>query len=343
MHHPAHPVHGANFDWHDGDGFIVVNKRGVRKQAVSNPREHHNPATWTSRYGSVTFNRYGCDLPWGGMNEAGLVCSTLLLDETRYPAPDSRPSVFILQYLQYQLDTAAGVGDVLASDAVLRIRPTGNGLGAHYFFSDRKGNCAVVEFLDGRRVAYSGPSMPVKALANGPYERCLRIATKYRGFGGTYALPRGNLSTMRFIRTAAMLKCGGPPPQHSPVDAAFAVLESAAYRGHRTTRTQWRIVFDINAGRIWYRTADRRARIRIDLDSVDFSCRSPIRLLPISSGGDRTAATGFMNFSTAVNRTMVAKLFRINPLRPNLTGERLERVTRYPETFDCQDPAAKDN
>ena len=335
LDHRTHPVHGANLDWHDGDGFIVVNKRGVHKQAVSDPRKDLNPAAWTSKYGSVTFNLYGCDLPWGGMNEAGLACSTMLLDETKYSEPDSRPSVFMLQYLQYQLDNNTEVDDVLASDRQLRIRPTSSGMGAHYFFSDRKGNCALVEFLEGKRFTYSSASMPVKTAVNDNYERCLRIAKKYHGFGGTFAVPEGNLPYMRFLRTADMLKRINPMHQHSNVDAAFAVLESAAYKHHRTTHTQWRIVFDINASRIWYRTGNQAVARHIDMNSIDFACTSPIKVRRIKSPSDGEETIGFEDFNEATNRTMVQKLFRINPFRPNLTAKRLERLVKYPETFKC--------
>jgi penicillin V acylase-like amidase (Ntn superfamily) len=46
--------------------------------------ESPNPAKWVSRYGSVTFNQYGCENPTGGMNEAGLVVEQMWLDESAY-------------------------------------------------------------------------------------------------------------------------------------------------------------------------------------------------------------------------------------------------------------------
>ncbi len=32
--HETIPVHGANFDWHDGEGYIIINKRGYKKKAL---------------------------------------------------------------------------------------------------------------------------------------------------------------------------------------------------------------------------------------------------------------------------------------------------------------------
>ena len=55
------------------------------------------------------------------MNEAGLVVSAMGLEQTEYPAPDARPAISAFQWIQYQLDTAATVADVIASDAELRI------------------------------------------------------------------------------------------------------------------------------------------------------------------------------------------------------------------------------
>jgi choloylglycine hydrolase len=77
-----------NYDWSLGDGRLLVNKRGVRKffSLTGEPAL----GAWVSRYGSVTFNQYGQDLPQGGMNEAGLVVEILWLDDTTYPEPDDR-------------------------------------------------------------------------------------------------------------------------------------------------------------------------------------------------------------------------------------------------------------
>ncbi len=124
LEHDKRPVHGANLDWYDGQGIIVANKRGFLKVAISDPEKSLNPARWTNRYGSVTFNLYGYDWTWGGMNEAGLSCSSMLLSETKYSKADSRPSIFAGQWLQYQLDNSASISDVLASITKVRIRQT---------------------------------------------------------------------------------------------------------------------------------------------------------------------------------------------------------------------------
>ena len=106
LDHGDRPVFGRNLDWMVGDGLVIINKRGVKKTAGPGPfeRDRDDLLTWTSKYGSATFNQYGREFPMGGINEAGLVVETMLLDETEYPSPDSRPGIGLLQWVQYQLD-----------------------------------------------------------------------------------------------------------------------------------------------------------------------------------------------------------------------------------------------
>ena len=83
-------VFGRNYDWHLDHGLIIVNKKGVAKRAILiDPQD--TPARWVSKYGSVTFNQYGRELPCGGMNEGGLVLETMWLTGTAYPIRDDIP------------------------------------------------------------------------------------------------------------------------------------------------------------------------------------------------------------------------------------------------------------
>jgi hypothetical protein len=75
---------GKNYDWHLDYGLLIVNKKGITKRAILlDPTD--KAAEWVSRYGSVTFNQYGREMPNGGINEAGLVVETLMLPGTQNP------------------------------------------------------------------------------------------------------------------------------------------------------------------------------------------------------------------------------------------------------------------
>src|SRR6266542_2870525 len=91
---------GRNLDWDWEEGMVLVNAKHVSKRAFVAAA---NAAQWTSKYGSVTFNQFGREMPFGGMNEAGLVVENMWLDETQYPPADARPEINMLQWIQYQL------------------------------------------------------------------------------------------------------------------------------------------------------------------------------------------------------------------------------------------------
>ena len=99
-----HCIFATNFD-NDilEEGLLFVNKRNVSKTGwEANTAGEY--ARWTSRYGSLTFNLVGYQLAWAGMNEAGLVISTMRLGKTLVPVSDERVPLVGPLWLQYQLD-----------------------------------------------------------------------------------------------------------------------------------------------------------------------------------------------------------------------------------------------
>ena len=122
-------IFGRNYDFEIGGGALIVNPRGLRKTGFL-PR---GPA-WTSSYGSVTFNQFGRDFPMGGMNEKGWSSSSPG-SMSRNIRPDGRSELGVLEWVQYQLDTAATVGDVIKSDAQVRIAGIPP---LHYLVSDAR-------------------------------------------------------------------------------------------------------------------------------------------------------------------------------------------------------------
>ncbi|MBC6948247.1 linear amide C-N hydrolase, partial [candidate division KSB1 bacterium] len=104
LFHGKDLIFGRNYDFPIGYGHVIINKRGVMRTATAN--EGEVAAQWTSKYGSLTFNQFGRDLPTGGMNETGLIVELSQLDATRYPSADARPVLGSLEWIQYQLDNA---------------------------------------------------------------------------------------------------------------------------------------------------------------------------------------------------------------------------------------------
>jgi penicillin V acylase-like amidase (Ntn superfamily) len=160
-----HCLFGANQDNLIDAGLLFVNKRHVLKTAWD-PSTSGDYARWISKYGSLTFVHAGYQLAWAGMNEAGLMISTMALGGTENPAPDERPPISSSFWVQYQLDNHSTVDEVLTSDSAVRITDTVD----HYLVCDRTGDCATIEFLDGEIVYHRGETLPVKALTNSIYQ-----------------------------------------------------------------------------------------------------------------------------------------------------------------------------
>ena len=76
--------------------------------------------------------------------------------KSRYPQKDGRFGLEELQWIQYQLDTAAPTAaDVAASDG--RIRVSDNSVAPLHFLvadADAKGDTAVIEYLAGKMTCY---------------------------------------------------------------------------------------------------------------------------------------------------------------------------------------------
>ena len=160
----GHTVFGSNYDNDKPEGMVFINKRGISKSGFM-PGTTGQIAQWTSAYASVSFTVVGYQLAWSGMNEKGLVMSTMALPETQNPKADERPPLHSPHWMQYMLDNCASVKEVIAADAQVRIFETVD----HYLVADRMGDCAVVEFLDGRMVVCTGPELPAAVLTNSTY------------------------------------------------------------------------------------------------------------------------------------------------------------------------------
>jgi penicillin V acylase-like amidase (Ntn superfamily) len=95
MDTPDGPVFAVNLDLLiPGDGLVFVNQRGIAKES-GRKGATGKTLMWTSKYGSVSFNFAGREVPWSGMNEAGLVISGMELEAGEFPEPDERPPLDI--------------------------------------------------------------------------------------------------------------------------------------------------------------------------------------------------------------------------------------------------------
>ena len=279
---------GANFDFMFGEGYIFVNNRGVMKQGYLAGTTGET-AKWTSKYGSVTFNLAGREFAWGGMNEAGLVISTMWLERSVLPEPDPRPPVNSGFWVQYQLDNFSTVEEVIESDSLIGLTEDP----CHFLVCDSSGACVSIEFLDGRLVYHTRETMPVKALTNIPYTEALSHAQ-------ANTLPENDSedqSTSRFMQVSDKIGLFDPSAEVAATKFAMDILTQTVFRSH----TRWNIVFDIKNHEIYFRTRDNRQERFIDFDGLNFSCGSTVMMMDVNGDLSGDVTDRFPDYSHDLN------------------------------------------
>jgi penicillin V acylase-like amidase (Ntn superfamily) len=320
LENDGYAVFGTNYDHWFPDGLLFVNKRDVSKTA-RDPSITGKYARWTTQYGSVTFNLVGYQYAWAGMNEAGLMISTMALDETQNPAPDTRPPITSPIWLQYQLDNCATVAEVLASDTVVRIADTVD----HYLVCDRTRSCATIEFLGGEMVAHSGEALPVAALANSVYEESVRAWQK-----GALS----NDSLRRFGAAADRVQGFDPQGARSAVDYAFDTLEQVG----DPWWTQWSIVFDAENMRVYFRTRTNRQIRHIDFDTLDFACGTPVKMLDLHENLSGDVSNDLVAYSHEMSFDHMANF--VEKWGLDISVQWIETSLRRMERFPCVEGGA---
>ena len=232
---------------------------------------------WVSRYGSVTVNIFGRDLPDGGVNEAGLFLWEMG-EDVEYPNDPGKPAMNQMNWMQYILDTCLYVEDAIDRAHEVTI----DGWGWHYFVGDATGKTASIHFIDGKPVVHSGEDMPVPAMFNSPYDWEMELARYYEGFGGNYSTEVDDPGVPRFVRYMRLIR--EMKPSDNVVDYGIAMMQTL--RVHDDP--EWSVLYDEDSRTIHFRTRLNPAVKTLKLSDIDFSNQSPTLMLDIDQpdGGD---------------------------------------------------------
>lgn len=318
----GYAVFAKGFDWPVDDGLLVVNKSGVTKTAFV----RDDPLTWTSTYGSITFCQHGREFPLGGMNEAGLAVEALWLDASTYGEPDGRASLGVQQWLQYCLDTCATVAEVVAFQPNVRIHNPGAAR-LHYLVADRGGRCAAFESLNGHIVIHEITAPAPAVLTNNTYEESAAHLAAHAGAAPDDPALAGPKSLNRFARAALRGAAYDPAADGDAVAYAFDTLAGVA----QGEWTKWTIVYDLAAGRVYYRTAAQGNTRFVDLKAFDLAATAPVRILDLNAAGEGDVAGMAQDYTYEANRALVDAAFTKTEFLRGITEEQREALARYPE------------
>ncbi len=322
------PVLGVNYDFYFGHGLLAVGRRGVDKHAMSD-----DPARlqWHTLYGSVTLNQFGCELPTGGINEAGLAVHLLECEGVAYPPPTpGLPQLIELQWIQYVLDTCANLDEALAT--LQRVALVRSFFGLHFALADPKSVAFVTPTAEGYAITRMAPGPA--ALSNTPLPVALADAR-----GESVAGSRESLRRFRTLRAHADAHRAG----RDAVEYAFTGLDRVARRpgalvrivsallGHPRGATVWQTVFIPAERRLELSTLSDRRRKTLSLSSLNFEATAPVLLWDIEARAEGDLAPRMRPYARDANSALITRVYR--HFTAHVPVEDQLRIAAFPDNF----------
>jgi penicillin V acylase-like amidase (Ntn superfamily) len=288
---------GRTMDWKTGNGDVLVNARGIAKKA-SALQDRSRPATWTSRYGSVTFNlkvRFNwlvkifirltgirTSAPSCGMNEKGLWGGSLWVHvppAVIYPKYDGCPSINDWQLLEYVLDTSASVRDAIRNIRKVRVsgfKEAGFESDLHWYIADASGDSAIIEFPNGKLKVHRDPQPP--AMTNSFYEHSRRYLKQFKGFGGDRIIPfkKGEMTSENRFLFAVYALHEQVRAGNTSLQNMFDIMKTVTQTNVRHMETsqaitQWTTVYDLKGKKIFWTSRVSPEIKSIDVKAIDFT------------------------------------------------------------------------
>ncbi len=248
-----------NFDWTYRDGIVVKNLRGTTKTAYFT--HSGEPAIWTSKYGSVTFNQNGKEMPYGGMNEKGLVVEMLWLSLTQYNITAEKEYVNELEWIQYQLDHYKTVQEVMDHVYELKIFPIKGKI--HYILTDTTGESVIIEYLNGQPIAYRNEANVCQAITNNSVLQSEPYRNQVKGIRKKNTAP-----TYRYYLLEQEIASMQDPSNISETYAFDVLKEVTIPKGD--FKTVWSIVYNVTEKSVSFFTDTHKEIKTIHLVALDW-------------------------------------------------------------------------
>ncbi|MBI9039468.1 MAG: linear amide C-N hydrolase [Bacteroidales bacterium] len=313
---------GANFDGEGNwDGLIFINKRNKSKTS-----DQYNTGElklqWISKYGNITFNAISIEYPQYGMNEAGLVISTVALPHTIGPPADERPAMICNFWVQYALDNCKTTQEVLESLSKIRIINSSD----KYMICDKYGGCLIISFQNGKIVSLQNEELPIKVLTNQEYSKCLNH------FNENTLPEKSNvfdyITTQRFVLAADQLAELNCETTDCKIDYTFDILKSI----EGSPESIWRIVFDPYDQKVYFLSRENKNIRQIDFTEIDLQNPGNNIMLNIDQQISDNILNDFSRYSHDLNFQLYKSAMQNigNPISEN----EIEEHIRFLESFE---------
>jgi choloylglycine hydrolase len=176
--------------------------------------------------------------------------------------------------------------------------------------------------------------MPVKVLANSPYDKSIAYfwQQRFKNFFSPIPIPEEIRPTLDIFALAAdRVKRYRPWRSGPAVDYAFQILQDVEM--HPTNHTLWSTVYDDSNKQIHFRSWNNDQIRRVDLSAVDFSCTTPVKVLDISADLEGDVSNNFIDYTKEIDIEMLKG--SIFPGGAKLTDAQIDYFAAYPDTTLC--------
>lgn len=303
---------GHNLDeMFETTGLVIVNKRGVSKREIS-WSDYNSPAglskskiQWKSKYGSIVYSTLGKEFIDGGMNEAGLYVGEMTMMDTKFTEDSDLVKMNGFLWMQYVLDNFETVDQVIMDLAHVSIDGPNPW---HYFISDKSGNAATIEFIDGKLLVHKNNKMPVLALFNTQYDKELERLKDYSDYGGHKELSLNiEGDDTRFLIAAKMLNDSNETAKNkNAANYTYKILNKLLGNNN-----QWSIVYDVKRMRMYFNTNNARQIRYVDFKDFDFSEKSSVMILDIRAELEGNVSKYFIKHTDLINNEYIYKLLQV--------------------------------
>lgn len=283
-----------SMDWkEDMRSNLWILPRGIER----NGQAGDNSIEWSAKYGSVVATAYDIATV-DGLNEQGLMANLLWLVESEYPELDgTRPGLASSLWAQYMLDQFATVAEAvqhLRDEPFLlateRLPGTDRMATVHLSLSDKSGDSAIIEYIDGKQLIHHGRDFQV--MTNSPtFDQQLALYQYWKEIGGTVMLPGTNRAADRFAR--AMFYVNAIPQvseRRVATAGVFSVIRNCSVPFGINTEaepnissTRWRVVADHKDLLYYFESAVSPNIFWIDLAKVDFASERLVKSLDLGA------------------------------------------------------------
>ncbi len=291
---------GRTLDWKTPiPTSLRVFPRGEKHMSFDDPTDN---IEWVSQYATVM--AIGYDMGFSeGLNEKGLAANVLYLPGSVYsygPGKEYRKKMSSSVWPQYVLDNFATVReavDALRQDLFYIYAPDmpdGSAATLHMAISDPTGNCAVIEYNQGKLEITEGPEYSV--LTNAPfYAQQLAVRDYWQNVGGMHMLPGTNRSSDRFARASFYSSLLPKNLNHRDgLAGVFGIIRNCAVPmgismpdQPEISTTQWYSLCDQTKMTYYFQLTQSPGVVWVDLSKLNISKGAPQLTVKLTTDGSQ--------------------------------------------------------